>query len=482
MDGPPPLDILVVEDDADTRANLRDILELDGHRIELAGTAAEALSRDDWPRFSAIILDRRLPDSTAEGLLPKLRAAAPAAAAIVVTGFVDLRGAIAALRLGAADYILKPIDPAELRARLGRIAERRRAEEGLRRAEERFRLLVQNSSDIITTLASDGSVLYQSPSIEHLLGYRPEDRVGRNILRAPIVHPDDLAKKRAFLDDALRRPGVPVAAEFRLRHADGTWRHFEAVGQNLLSDPSVGAIIANYRDITERKRAEERALQAQRLAAIGEMVAGLAHESRNALQRSQACLEMLALIDRDRPQSLDLIARIQKAQDHLHHLFEDVRGYAAPIHLERQSSDLRELWRESWAHLEPDRRDRPATLREEVACDDLRCSADPFRLRQVFGNILENALAAGAREVVIRGEDAHLDGQPALRVVVHDDGPGLDAEQRRRAFDPFYTTKAKGTGLGMAIARRIVEAHGGQIAIGDGPGAAFILTLPRGTP
>jgi len=111
MDDPPPIDILVIEDDADTRANLRDILELDDHRVVTAASAAEALDRHNWDPFAAIILDRRLPDATAEQLLPRLKAVAPAAAVIVVTGYADTQGAIAALRQGASDYILKPITP-----------------------------------------------------------------------------------------------------------------------------------------------------------------------------------------------------------------------------------------------------------------------------------------------------------------------------------------------------------------------------------
>ena len=115
---------------------------------------------------------------------------------------------------------------------------------------------------------------------------------------------------------------------------------------------------------------------------------------------------------------------------------------------------------------------------------DLRCVADPFRLEQVFRNILDNALAAGSPPVPIevRAAAAELDGQPAIRIAVRDNGPGIAPEQRSKIFDPFFTTKAKGTGLGMAIAKRIVEAHGGRIAIGDGdgPGAVFLITLPRG--
>src|SRR5947208_1300452 len=115
------LTVLVIDDDADTRANLRDILELDGdYRVETAGTIAEALDRDDWSQIGAILLDRKLPDGSAEAVLPRLRQLAPDAAVLIVTGYADLTGAISALRQGAADYILKPINPDALRAGLAR--------------------------------------------------------------------------------------------------------------------------------------------------------------------------------------------------------------------------------------------------------------------------------------------------------------------------------------------------------------------------
>src|SRR6516225_7278356 len=104
----PPMHVLVVDDDPDTRANLCDILELDDHRVETAGSIAEALQRDNWADISAILLDRKLPDGTAEEILPRLKEVAPRADVLIVTGHADIQGAVDALRHGAADYILKP--------------------------------------------------------------------------------------------------------------------------------------------------------------------------------------------------------------------------------------------------------------------------------------------------------------------------------------------------------------------------------------
>ena len=135
--------------------------------------------------------------------------------------------------------------------------ERKRAEQTLRQSEERFRLLVENSSDVISVFDADGTVVYQSSSIEGILGHKPEDRIGKNIFELALIHPDDLECKQAFFAETRHNPGTSVKAEFRLRHADGSWRHIEAVGRNLLHEPNVRGIVANYWDVTERRRVEE---------------------------------------------------------------------------------------------------------------------------------------------------------------------------------------------------------------------------------
>ena len=132
---------------------------------------------------------------------------------------------------------------------------RKRVEEALRRREEDFRWLTQNSSDIITVLDADGTILYQRQSGERVLGYCPEDRIGKNVVGSRLVHPDDLTAKRDFITRAVNNLGATALAAFRRRPAGGSWRHIEALGRNLLHDLNDGGLVANYRDVSERKRA-----------------------------------------------------------------------------------------------------------------------------------------------------------------------------------------------------------------------------------
>jgi signal transduction histidine kinase len=192
---------------------------------------------------------------------------------------------------------------------------------------------------------------------------------------------------------------------------------------------------------------------------------------------------MLTLEVHDRPAALDLANRAQRAQDDLQRLYEEVRQYAAPINLARRRCDLRELWQEAWQHLSHHDAQKRLRLVDETGDIDLHCNADPFAIGQVWRNILENAIAASPQgaAITVCGALRAEDGPQSLIVSFHDLGPGLTEEQERRIFEPFYTTKTKGTGLGMAIAQRIILAHGGTIAAAGGPhGAAIEVILPRG--
>jgi signal transduction histidine kinase len=328
-------------------------LELYGYRADMAGTVGEALGRANWDEYMAIVLDRRLPDGMAEDLIPRLQQRAPHAALLILTGYGDIDSAISALRQGVADYILKPINAAALRASLDRVR--------------------------------------------------------------------------------------------RLRES------------------------------------ETRAQQAERLAAIGQMVTVLSHESRNALNQIALCLGVLRRRLEGQSDLLGHTASATKALNQVLRLFEDVRGYSAPIALRLEECRLSSVVHQAWETLNAAWRGRNVHFREER--QDLWCQADPFRLEQAFRNIFENALAACTDpvELNVSASETVLEGQPAVRISIRDNGPGLSPEQRGKVFEPFYTTKSGGTGIGMAITKRIVEAHGGYIAIGERhhAGAEFVMWLPR---
>jgi PAS domain S-box-containing protein len=354
------------------------------------------------------------------------------------------------------------------------------------RAERRdaLQMLVQVAPCLVVILRPDLSLVYFSPYAERLTGDEAARVAGQDFI-ALFVPEEQRAAVAANLRAVLS--GTPLqASEYPIRCRDGSRRHMVWNAEALADYEGERAILLIGQDITNLKEAQEQALQSVRLAAIGQMVAALAHESRNALQRSQACLEMLAMEVEDRPEALDLVGRIQKAQDRLHRLFEDIRSYAGTIRLEPRLCSLADIWREAWATLAPLRQGRDVRLQEETGGLNLYCEVDNYALEQVFRNIFDNALAACTDPtcIEVRCAEEPLHGREAVRVEVQDNGPGLNVEQRRKIFEPFFTTKNKGTGLGMAIARRIVEAHGGRLVVSDNPqpGATLVISLPRDRP
>lgn len=474
------LQVLVIEDDDDTRANLRDILELDDHRVFLASSAADALNHPQLASISVVVLDRRLPDGNAEDLIPQLKIAMPDADVIVVTGHADVESAILALQRGAADYIIKPINPDILRASLIRTAKQIELRKAKEHSEANFRELIEAVDFMVVILCQQHKIIYANRFATELTGFSAQELLGKSI--SAFLEHEPHARVEQQLG-RLHKGQRAIEEEIPIRCRDGQERWIVWNVRFLRDFEGSLAVLSVGHDVTERRRLEQRALQTERLAAIGEMVTGLAHESRNAPQRSQASLELLIDELQGQPEALELVGRIQRAQQHLHHLYEEVRGYAAPIRLHREMCPVNEVWGDTWANLEVARNKKHLTLREEVSVKNLLCSIDRVALEQVFRNVLENAIhvSKDGDEILIRCEETRLHGYPALTISVRDQGPGLNAEQAARIFEPFFTTKTQGTGLGMAIVKRIVEAHGGLISVGqrNGPGAEIVLVLPR---
>ena len=234
-------------------------------------------------------------------------------------------------------------------------------------------------------------------------------------------------------------------------------------------------------DLTDLIEAQRRSVQQERLAAIGQTMAGLAHESRNAFQRSQAALETLALELEDRPNASLLLGRIQRANDHLLHLYEEVLQFAKPMRLDLRQCDIVEIVEATCRHVAQAAKTSSDCFTVSLQGQTRSVVADAFAVEQILRNLIENAMVVCPpdRPILVAISDTWQGDQPSLQVEVIDEGPGIPPENMERIFEPFFSTRSRGTGLGLPIARRLAEAHGGSLELKSGPsGTTAVLTLP----
>lgn len=345
--------IFIIEDDEDTQIALSDTLRQMGYATASATTAEEALKDPHIERAGVVLLDRVLPDSTAEQLLPDLMQRSPDSFVVVMTGHGDLNSAITCMRLGASDYLLKPVD---------------------------------------------GDALVES----------------------------------------LER-------------------------------------VRNAQNIAQQK------LQTARLAAIADAMTGLSHECRNALQRGQASVDMLMEELSENANAVRLVERIQAAQDDLQRLYEDVKSYAAPIHLTYSECNVGDAAKSAWEELLAFRNTTLPTLTESVETENTNVLADFNALQTVFRNLIDNSLTTREDATIqISYRDDRSSGKTGLVVTVGDNGPGIADDIRDKVFDEFFTTRMRGTGLGLAICRRLVASHKGTIElVKSNIGAEIRIDIPR---
>ncbi len=471
------LRILIVDDDAAMCTSLSRVLSLDGYLVTTLGSCRELLSRADLAGFFAILLDRRLPDGDAGETVVELRKQAADAAILIVTGHADLNSTLAAIRHGVDDYLIKPVEPDALRARLQSLAQLYRMRRTLKASEARMRFLVENLPAGAVYVDRDN--LFLNRAAVKMIGYSGEE-VGTvsswfNVLWREKA--DDCWQK--YL--AVRSQGFPQPCRLPIVRRDGVARELEIAGYRY--DHHEVWLVT---DVTELHDTQRKLVQAERLAAIGQVVTGLAHESRNALQRARGCLDLLELDLEDQTEQMDLIDRIRRSLADLQRNYEEVRNYAAPIILQREQVDICDLAKAVFDDLQFQYPNSRHEFEIDAGPAPVCNSLDRHRMRQVFCNLLENALAASTSESTIRMSVQMADdvGCQVQCVEIVDEGSGLSPETQARIFEPFYTTKQSGTGLGMAICRRIIEAHQGTISAHspNGRGTRISMRLPYRPP
>jgi two-component system, cell cycle sensor histidine kinase and response regulator CckA len=259
-----PLRILHLEDDPDFVSLVSDMLREEGLPAEMTSTQnfQGFISAFNENQFDIILADYSLPSCNGLQALHAVREKDPNTPFVLISGTIGEHAAIECLRCGATDYVLKNklerLAPTVRRAvkEAEERLHRKRAETELIRREKYFRTLTEHSLDVLTILDGQGGFVYNSPSLKAVLGYDPKDVTGQNAFA--LAHEDDLPGVLAAFQSAVESPGKVITHEFRCRHHDGSYRFLEIVGQNCLNDPDIAGVVLNSRDISDRRRAEER--------------------------------------------------------------------------------------------------------------------------------------------------------------------------------------------------------------------------------
>jgi PAS domain S-box-containing protein len=501
--------VLIVDDEPSIRLTLAEFLRREGFEILAAADAAQGLSLfDDAGGVAVAVVDINLPGRSGIELLRELSARDPRLPVIVITGEPNVSHLPEIVRAGAYDFLAKPVLKETITRAVARAAEKRRLddaklrleEEVRRHAEELERRVAERTADLaaahsflnlvldssteyaivvldleyrITLFNRGAELLFGYPAAE-AAGHRPRElflnveRYGENLLQECLREADAVGHFRTEMI-LHRRDGAEFPASVALT---------PLVGGSRLGHLCV------MRDLTAERRAEEslRQMQArlahqEKIAELGRVAAQVAHEVKNPLTGLQLyCMHMKSkLADRMSEAELQLADRIIETIHHLAQTVEQIVNFARPLSLERRLVDLNRVVTDLLQLLEPQLACAHVEARVELCAESLRGRLDESPLRSALTNLLLNASQAmvggGRLSVKTLREGGHL------RVEIADTGVGMTREQVGRMFEPFYTTKARGLGLGMPYAKKVIEEHGGALGVESRPGEGTLVTV-----
>jgi PAS domain S-box-containing protein len=376
----------------------------------------------------------------------------------------------------------------------------KRAEEELRRSEVSFRTLIENLPDMMVVFGKDKRVRYANLKVATALGYADlREMVGKHV--SDIIPPEDLALTDMRMQEALTT-GLAALQERRMVRRDGSMLHVEATSFTLPFDGEE-AIVSVSHDLTERYQMQSRLMLAQRMASVGTLAAGVAHEINNPLAYLTANLafarEALATVQEEDSRGLEprlsaaladaqaALAEAQQGADRVRTIVRDLKTFSRVDVADNTDVDVRQVLESTLNLATTEIRHRARLVKQFSEVPRVR--ANESRLGQVFLNLLVNAAQAIPGGTPERHEirvTTRVGGDGRVVVEVSDTGMGIPAEHLPRLFDPFFTTKEPGvgTGLGLSICHGLVTALGGEIHVESEPGkgSTFRVLLPASRP
>jgi len=362
------------------------------------------------------------------------------------------------------------------------ITERREMERRLHQQQEFARRLVDNFPDLILVLDAASHYTFVSPRCKDVLGYEVEET--QKMEFGGCTHPEDLPAVLSLYKDIIAGKQIFASLEIRVLHKLGEWRRIR-FNFSPLSDErgNIEGVVLSGRDVTDLKRLEEQLIQAEKLAAMGQMLAGVAHELNNPLTAILGVTELL----RERPGADDSTKRqlelTHRQARRAARIVQNLLEFSRPASPQKKPLDLNNILERTLQLHEHSLRRNNIEVDSRLPGDLPGVIGDANQLIQVFLNLITNAEQA-IREVRDSGRIQIRAGRNGnqLTITVQDDGVGIRPEALQRIFDPFYTTKRPGggTGLGLSICMSIIREHGGNIEADTFPagGSAFTIYLP----
>ncbi len=359
------------------------------------------------------------------------------------------------------------------------VTEERARDAALIRSEARYLRLVESATDGIFTVDRTGCFLSVNRSLEHAVGRTRGELLGQQVVE--LLEPDCRAAVQAMFDRTMA--GAWQRGEMRFRGSDGATRIGSITTTPILEDGAVTGGLCIVRDVTEERQMAMHLLQQEKLAAVGQLVSGVAHELNNPLAGIVAFSQLLMAAPAMGDEQVNAVTTIQKEAKRAARIVSNLLLFARQRPPERAETDLNQVLLDTLELRRYALRTQQITVETELEPTLPITWADPFQLQQVVLNLLtnaEHAVRASARErrIILRTRRS----DQWLVASVEDTGVGIAPEAVERIFNPFYSTKpvGEGTGLGLSISDGIVREHGGQIVVHSEPGcgATFSVQLP----
>lgn len=382
-------------------------------------------------------------------------------------------------------------------AHLGDVAKLVMAEIEVRRkdgdvSDDYFRSLIENSHDLITVIDPTGVITYESAALEQMLGYTPEELIGRNVF--DYIHPDDLTRVQTELAELLAVARSTRRAELRFRHKNGEWRVLDVIGNNLTADVVAG-IVVHSRDVTDSRKMEDRLRELSSLEAVGRVAGGMAHDFNNILTGIGGTAELLAADLAQNPDALSDLAGIRNGVSRAAGLVRQLLAFSQRQTLQPRAVDVNAVIHSMRSSLQELCGPR-ISLVEDLSPGTGECLADPEQLQKIIFHLVENARDAmpdggvitlrtrvldTARNNVTKG--MKFDGDRCLHLSVSDTGTGIPSHVLPHIFEPYYTTKARSSasGLGLSGVLGTVQQSGGVVTVDTvvGKGTTVNVFLPH---